>query len=78
MFKCLQELAQLGNNGTCKCLLDTANLFFFFFCERNISSQYSANMFVMDRTEGIVERAVLIGAPVSVQGEMWESARKVR
>ncbi|RLN40208.1 transmembrane and coiled-coil domain-containing protein 4-like [Panicum miliaceum] len=41
VFKCLQELAQLGNN------------------------------------EGIVERAVLIGAPVSVQGEMWESARKM-
>jgi hypothetical protein len=42
------------------------------------SVDYSANMFVMDRTEGIVERAVLIGAPVSVQGEMWELARKVR
>ncbi|RLN18421.1 transmembrane and coiled-coil domain-containing protein 4-like [Panicum miliaceum] len=28
-------------------------------------------------TEGIVERVVLIGAPVSVQGEMWESARKM-
>ncbi|KAG2537030.1 transmembrane and coiled-coil domain-containing protein 4-like [Panicum virgatum] len=41
VFKCLQELAQVGNN------------------------------------EGIVERAVLIGAPVSVQGEMWESARKM-
>jgi hypothetical protein len=34
-------------------------------------------MFAMD-TEGIVERAVLIGAPVSVKGEMWEPARKVR
>ncbi|CAD6205549.1 unnamed protein product [Miscanthus lutarioriparius] len=41
VFKCLQELAQLGNNV------------------------------------GIVERAVLIGAPVSVQGEMWEPARKM-
>ncbi|CAN6323514.1 unnamed protein product [Urochloa humidicola] len=41
VFKCLQELAQLGNN------------------------------------EGIVERAVLIGAPVSVKGEMWEPARKM-
>ncbi|OEL26847.1 Transmembrane and coiled-coil domain-containing protein 4 [Dichanthelium oligosanthes] len=42
VFKCLQELAQLGNN------------------------------------EGIVERAVLIGAPVSVRVEMWEPARKVK
>ncbi|KAJ1294857.1 hypothetical protein BS78_01G178600 [Paspalum vaginatum] len=41
VFKCLQELAQLGNN------------------------------------EGIVERAVIIGAPVSVKGEMWEPARKM-
>ncbi|CAL4934355.1 unnamed protein product [Urochloa decumbens] len=41
VFKCLQELAQLGNN------------------------------------EGIVERAVLIGAPVSVKSEMWEPARKM-
>ncbi|RCV42162.1 hypothetical protein SETIT_9G194000v2 [Setaria italica] len=41
VFKCLQELAHMGNN------------------------------------EGIVERAVLIGAPVSVKGEMWEPARKM-
>ncbi|XP_062205665.1 uncharacterized protein LOC133907608 [Phragmites australis] len=41
VFKCLQELAQSGNN------------------------------------EGIVERAVLIGAPVSVKGELWEPARKM-
>ncbi|KAF8672169.1 hypothetical protein HU200_049736 [Digitaria exilis] len=41
VFKCLQELEQLGNNV------------------------------------GIVERAVLIGAPVSVKGEMWEPARKM-
>ncbi|KAK3153035.1 hypothetical protein QOZ80_2BG0166790 [Eleusine coracana subsp. coracana] len=41
VFKCLQELAQSGNN------------------------------------EGIVERIVLIGAPVSVKGEMWEPARKM-
>ncbi|KAL6906526.1 hypothetical protein ACP4OV_004127 [Aristida adscensionis] len=27
--------------------------------------------------QGIVERAVLIGAPVSVRGEMWEPARKM-
>ncbi|KAL6642836.1 hypothetical protein ACP70R_021017 [Stipagrostis hirtigluma subsp. patula] len=41
VFKCLQELAQSGNN------------------------------------EGIVERAVLIGAPISVRGELWEPARKM-
>ncbi|KAG8092254.1 hypothetical protein GUJ93_ZPchr0012g20371 [Zizania palustris] len=41
IFKCLQELALLGNN------------------------------------EGIVERAVLIGAPVSVKDELWEPARKM-
>ncbi|XP_015697448.2 transmembrane and coiled-coil domain-containing protein 4-like isoform X2 [Oryza brachyantha] len=41
VFKCLQELALLGNN------------------------------------EGIVERAVLIGAPVSDKGELWEPARKM-
>nr|CAB3499161.1 unnamed protein product [Digitaria exilis] len=41
VFKCLQELEQLGNNV------------------------------------GIIERAVLIGAPVSVKGEMWEPARKM-
>jgi hypothetical protein len=28
-------------------------------------------------TEGIVERAVLIGAPVSVNDELWGPARKV-
>lgn len=27
--------------------------------------------------EGLVERVVLLGAPVSVQGEHWEAARKV-
>uniref|UniRef100_A0A0D9XLH0 DUF726 domain-containing protein n=1 Tax=Leersia perrieri TaxID=77586 RepID=A0A0D9XLH0_9ORYZ len=42
VFKCLQELAFLGNN------------------------------------EGIVERAVMIGAPVSDKGELWEPARKNR
>jgi hypothetical protein len=28
-------------------------------------------------TEGLVERVVLLGAPVSVKGEQWEPARKV-
>lgn len=27
--------------------------------------------------EGLVERVVLLGAPVSVKGERWEAARKV-
>ncbi|KAK8444748.1 hypothetical protein SEVIR_9G193900v4 [Setaria viridis] len=45
VFKCLQELAHMGNNGTCKCLHVA-------FCFRNIASQFiacSADMFAMDR-----------------------------
>ncbi|KAJ3682170.1 hypothetical protein LUZ60_014743 [Juncus effusus] len=41
IFKCLQELAESGNN------------------------------------DGLVERVVLLGAPVSVKGEKWDSARKM-
>ncbi|OAY65109.1 Transmembrane and coiled-coil domain-containing protein 4 [Ananas comosus] len=41
IFKCLQELAESGDN------------------------------------EGLVERVVLLGAPVSVKGEQWEPARKM-
>ncbi|XP_072989196.1 uncharacterized protein [Typha latifolia] len=41
IFKCLEELAESGDN------------------------------------EGLIERVVLLGAPVSVKGEQWEAARKM-
>ena len=31
----------------------------------------------MNAAEGLVERVVLLGAPISVNGENWDSVRKV-
>ena len=32
---------------------------------------------VIDFADGLVERVVLLGAPVAIQGENWGAARKV-
>lgn len=67
IFKCLQQMAESGE-GTCS---------FLFVC--SCSSCCSIGKPDKDNSfaEGLIEKVVLLGAPISSKGDEWESARKV-
>lgn len=110
IFKCLQELAVSGHNGTnlvppmyyqytsVIILLNRSSCWYFMiwylldamhdlYCWTIPVPGVQHVYYILNSIawveykfgflEGLVERVVLLGAPVSVQGEHWESARKV-
>lgn len=68
VYKCLQTLATYEDNGAMILLFSCFPIHFLL--THLIWSAYNWS-------EGIIERVVLLGAPVSAKGEQWDIARKV-
>lgn len=69
IFKCLECLAETGGNGTINIL--------FFYNSISLVAMLIISQICYTSTAGLVERVVLLGAPVSIKDEKWEDARKV-
>uniref|UniRef100_A0A0E0K7T1 DUF726 domain-containing protein n=1 Tax=Oryza punctata TaxID=4537 RepID=A0A0E0K7T1_ORYPU len=75
IFKCLQELALSSDNGTCSVTISIYSSIRVSFLGGKLSLLTISISCL--QPEGLVERVVLLGAPVSVKGERWEAARKM-
>lgn len=73
IFKCLQCLAESkGDNGNLASLPYDFHLYWKFILFLVLKS-----IAMLTSTAGLVERVVLLGAPISIKDENWEVARKV-
>ena len=67
IFRCLQCLSESDNNG-----IFSKQQAGFLFTSMELSGE---NKTVL--SAGLIERVVLLGSPIAIQDENWETARKV-